>query len=636
MKLVLILSFVAVISANPSSVNRGFANLVFSLTDDYMDDMEEILSSEEVYLNALDRQEEVYYSEVELLIGEELELADEPINEDAENEEESDSDDPDISNLPEEFDNRARGIMHRAIHQGMCGSCGWVSGTQTLEARIALVSENWIPYSIQELMNCAGKQCIGVQPYSVNTQVRKSGFVVPEYEIPYTKRACVQEDVGKKACYAKCGRVNPADFTNALDDQFVFIAGTRAAHSEAKLIEALQDGPVTTCFSKKSVQEGERCSPGCSHANSIVGYNKEKLIIQESYGKTWGGMDDGSWKTTKGSICATAITNKAYYPHVMYDFDRANAYYSSVEGGVDEGELKFVVKEKNGILANTTRNWGTAKNKCAFLGSACEGVVALSSGAFELVSDFGAGSEGEQAAFKKSQMVVYLRHEGSGKYIGIKKNKKGLHLIAVAKAKAAPFFTSYARFISFQYPEYHLVDNKLELIVGGTKEIDVTKSWTLNSCNIYNDVSGNSFDQIPDKKGVISLGSNKYDAAASTQKFNVGLSGKWMLQSTDLNMALASRKGISMFTDDKKSSILRFRWNARQIITDRGIPFNTDMKLAGVDFKFEDKENAMRPRDCTVSKLIPIGFEDNLALEDGKLVMSSNTDSRWTIEYADL
>lgn len=637
MKLVLILTLVAVISANPSSLNRGFYSLVSSLTDDYMDDMEEILGSEQVYLDALEREEEVSYSEVELLIGEEEELEDEPINEDGE-EEESDSGDPDISTLPEELDNRARGIVHRAIYQGMCGSCGWVSGTQTLEARMAFISENWIPYSIQNFMNCAGRPCVGAQPYTVNTQVRKSGVAVPEYEIPYTKRACVKEDEGKKACYAKCGAKNPADFTNALHDQFVFIAGTREARSEAKLIAALQEGPVTTCFSKKSKQEGERCSPGCSHANSIVGYDKEKFIIQESYGKNWGGMNDGSWRTTKGSICAVAITKKAYYPKIMYDYDRANAYFTAVEGGVKKEELKFVDREKYGIVPNNTRNWGTAKNKCAFLGSACKGVVQLSPEVVELVSDFGAGSSGDLPAFKKVQMVVYLRHEGTGKYVGIKKNKKGLHLIAVQKGNAAPFFTSYARFISFQYPRYHLVDNDLERIVGGIKDIDVTKGWTLNGCNIYNDVSGNSFDQVPNEKGEITLGSSKYDATSSTQKFNVGLSGKWLLKSTDLNLALASRKkgGVATFTDHPKASVKRFRWNARQIITERGNPFTTDMTLAGRDFKFEDKEYAMTPRDCTVSKLIPIGFEDHLALEDGKLVMSSDTDSRWTFEYGDL
>ena len=638
MKLFLIITLVAVVSASRGPMSRSFASLVSSLASDYEDDMDEILSSEEVYLDALGRNEEIYYSGVELLIGEEVELEDEPINGDDGEEEESDSGEPDVSHLPEAVDNREKGIMHKAIHQGMCGSCGWVSGTQTLEARIAYISENWIPYSIQNFMNCAGKPCLGVQPYSVNTQARKSGFIVSEDQVLYTKRECVKQDEGKKACYANCGRKNPANFVNALDDQFVIIAGTRSAQSPAKAMEALQEGPLTTCFSKKSKEEGERCSNGCSHANSIIGYNKDKWLIQESYGKSWGKYNDGSWETTKGSLCGDSIIKKAYYPKIVYDYDRANAYFTSIEGGVNELELTVVEKEQYGITVNNTKNWGTAKNKCAFIGSACKGVTALSSGIFELISDFGAGSTGEQPAFKKVQMVVYLRHEQSGKYIGIKKNRKGkLHVIAVEKKNAAPFFTSYARFISFDYPKYHLVDNVLEPIVGGTKEIDVTKSWTLNSCNIYNDVSGNSFDQIPAKKGNdVFLGANKYDPEAPSQRFNVGLSGSWELRSSDLKLPLASRKNNRIFTLDSKATLLRFRWNARQVITTQATPYGPDMNLTGGEFKFEDKENAMRPRDCAVAKLIPMGYEDNLALENGKVVMSSNTDSRWTFEYADL
>ena len=638
MKLFLILSLAAVLSANPTnSGTREFLNLVTSLSHDYLEDMEEILDSEQVYLDALNRNEEVSYSGIELLTGEEEELEDEPINDEEDQEEESDSGEPDISNLPEVVDSRDKGIMHIPIWQGMCGSCGWVSGTQTLEARIAFISENYVPYSIQNFMNCAGKPCVGAQPYSVTTQLRKSGFAVPEQEVPYTKRKCVNEGTGKSACYAKCGRKNPANFSNALEDQFVIIAGTRAAHSEAQLMQALQEGPVTTCFSKKKSKDGERCSPGCSHANSIIGYDPEKLLVQESYGRNWGKDKNGTWKTTRGSICAKAIIKKAYYPKIFYDYGRANGYYTAIEGGVSKEELQFVDKEKFGITANNTRNWGTAKNKCAFLGSACKGVVRISEEEVELVANFGAGSSGDLSAFKKFQMVSYLKHEGSGKYIGIKKNKKGLHLVTVDKvANAAPFFSSYARFISFQYPNYHLVNNKLEEIVGGLKDIDVMKSWTLNGCNIYNDVSGLSFDQVLNAKSKkMELTSNKYDATSSTQKFNVGLSGSWMLISSDSGLPYASKGDRRIFTDDSKASVFRLRWNARQIITKMGRSYNSDMKIDG-DFDFEKKEHSMRPRDCAISRLIPLGFEDNLAVENGKLVMSSETESRWTLEYADL
>lgn len=571
-----------------------------------------------------------------LSITDDTDLYEEPELEEEFEEEPDAMVDPDSTKaLPEELDLREKGIMHKSVNQGSCPACGWVSGTQTLEARIALVSENHIPYSIQNFMNCAGRPCVGVQPYSVTTQVKQNGVIVPEDEVPFTKKQCVGEGEGKSACFAKCGARHPASFNNTLHDQFVIVAGTGNAETEAQLMEALQDGPVTTCFSKKSVEPGERCSNGCAHANSIIGYTKDKWLLQESYGSSWGEFNDGSWLTTKGSKCSDAIIKKAYFPRIFYDYDRANAYYTPVEGGVSEKELKFVDGERYGITNANRKNVGTAKNKCAFLGAACKGVVALSSGAFELVSNFGPGSIGDQAAFRKVQMVIYLKHEELGKYIMIKEKKKKLTAVD-SKEQASPFFTSYGRFISFQYPSYHLVDNKMERILGGLNDIDIFGTWSLTNCNLYNDESGNSFDLVEAAKGKTYLGGSKYDPTSPTQQFNIGLSGDWTIESSKLEQLLAERKNLVTFTDDSKAAVKRFRWNARQIINNIGHPFTPDMVQSKADFKFEDNENAMRPRNCGISKLIPMGWEDHLAMENNEIVMSSNVDRSWTFEYGDL
>ena len=604
----------------------GVPELISNLQN--VDGLEEWERSEEAYVKR-------FVNDLQFLIGEESELEDDPDEEQAE--EEITLRRGDLESLPEELDWRDKGVMHAAIYQGVgCGSCGWVSGTQTLEARIAIVSENYIPYSIQNFMNCAGKPCVGVQPYAVTTQVKKSGFIVPEEEIPYTKKQCLKEGDGKSACYAKCGAMHPNRFSNSLRDQFVIIAGTGKASSEEHLIKALQDGPVTTCYHLKSVEEGERCSSGCQHANSVVGYTPDKWILQDSYGKDKFEYNDGSWRTSRGSECGTAIINKAHFPRIFYDYDRANAYYTPVEGGVREEELEFVDREIYGVTDADGTNVGTAKNKCAFLGSACKGVVALSSGSFGLVSNFGAGTHGDQIAFRKVQMVIYLKHEESGRYIGIQQIYGKLEVTSVHKDKAAPFFTSYSRFISFQYPTYHLVDNKMELIVGGVEDIDEAQSWTLNNCNIYNDASGNSFDLI---SGDL-LGGKKADLTSTTQRFNIGLSGNWTIVSSKLKLPLVEGKKKSKtwrrFSEDKKASIVYFRWNARQIISDKGHPFNSNMELSEADFKFEDQENTMRPRYCGISKLQAFGIDDHLAMENNKVVMSSTMDSSWTIEHGDL
>ena len=136
------------------------------------------------------------------------------------------------------------------------------------------------------------------------------------------------------------------------------------------------------------------------------------------------------------------------------------------------------------------------------------------------------------------------------------------------------------------------------------------------------------------------LTSNKYNSTASSQKFNIGLSGEWSLTSSDTGLPLVKRKGgYKVFSEDPKATILRFRWNARQIINIFGKPYNSSMMLDEQDFKFENKEFSMRPRDCAIRTWDPITVEENmyyLAVEKGELVMSSDTDTRWTFEYADL
>ena len=542
-----------------------------------------------------------------------------------------------IETLPEELDLRKTGMIHEPIYQGTCNGCGWISGTQALEARVAIVSENYIPYSLQSFMNCAGKPCIGGQPYAVTTQAKKRGMIVPEGEIPFTKNDCVKAGEGKSACYAQCGYLHPEKYTNTLHDQFVVIGGTGHAGTEEELMAALQDGPATTCFSKKSVQEGERCSQGCTHANSIIGYTKTSWLLQESYGKRWGPFDDGTWTTTKGSLCAQAVNQKAYFPRVFYDYDRANAFYKAVKDGLSEQDIQFVDKEKYGIKDSDKVNVGTAKNKCAFLGSACKGVVKLNTGTFELVAEMGSGG-GDLTAFRKVQMVTYLKHERVGMYVGLKETKKGLKPVMVEKSKAAPFFSSYSRLISFDYPLYHLVDDKMKPVVEGVQNIDKADSWTLRNCQIQSDVSGKCFDLLQGRKGQNTLGGKICDPTSTSQKFDVGLSGEWILRSVELGFPLATLKDETVFTDNPKASIKTFRWNARQIINDKAHPFKPDMETSAEDFKFGRGENEMRPRSCGISKLTPTGSDDHLGVNsrNGKVFMSSEMDSNWTFEYGDL
>ena len=275
MKLLLVL---LISSHAHSGIVRQFLGIITSVAPDYSDnEIEDMINSEASFKESLAANMDVFYSPVELLIGAEQEL-----ETDEEEELMAGGPGPNLESLiiPDHVDVRELDIMHAPIYQGGCGSCGFVSGTQTLEARMALVSENHIPYAIQNFMNCKHRICTGAQPFSINTYAKQSGFIVPESEMAYTKRECLKWGPGTSGCL--CGDEHPDQFTNALDDQFAVILGTRSAQSEAQLLTALQSGPVTTCYSGggKKDGEGQRCTKGCTHANSIIGYNDHELLIQ--------------------------------------------------------------------------------------------------------------------------------------------------------------------------------------------------------------------------------------------------------------------------------------------------------------------------------------------------------------------
>ena len=72
-----------------------------------------------------------------------------------EDDEEIDDDDTEEANLddyPDKLNHKTLGNMGHAIGQGMCGNCWAISGVQTLEARIGMVSENYVKYSISAVI----------------------------------------------------------------------------------------------------------------------------------------------------------------------------------------------------------------------------------------------------------------------------------------------------------------------------------------------------------------------------------------------------------------------------------------------------------------------------------------------------
>merc|ERR1712142_292317 len=105
-------------------------------------------------------------------------------------------------------------------------------------------------------MNCKERVFKGAVPYSMNTYVKQSEYIVPEEEMRYVKYQCKKWE---EKCH--CGQ-HMGNYTNLLDEQHVLVKTARAA-TEAGVIAALQSGPVTTCFKSK---KGAQCTSSCEHA----------------------------------------------------------------------------------------------------------------------------------------------------------------------------------------------------------------------------------------------------------------------------------------------------------------------------------------------------------------------------------
>ena len=533
--------------------------------------------------------------------------------------------------MPRSLNNHDRGVVSPAIHQGAgCGACGQVSGVQSLEARIALVSENWVPYSIQNFMNCDGRVCVGTQPYRMATLLRKTNWVVPTNELPWTKNACKKWGPGTTKCY--CGH-EMGNYTNVLDDQFVFIGPTVRAETKEKLKFALQSGPATTCFMRggskrlaEALQIPVRCRSGCDHANSVIGYTEDSLFLQESYGKNWGRFGNGTWENGFEDPCGEAILKKAYFTVVFYDYDRANAYYEEVE--VSESRFQYLKFEPGlHFTENDLKNIGTAKNRCAFLGKYCKGVFETSSGEIKLISSLSGKDKKKKKKkkqsnvatdlvtyFQKTQMVIYLHNDGAKTYIQIKMKKGNPRIKMTTKLKkASPFFTSYGRIISYQYPQYHLVNNRLEKIEGDIKDsrkVDQSTTWALEDCNLQNIGSGKSLAlkkmEINDGKKTTSeygLAGKRTDMNADSQRFSVGISGNWLLVSSRLQRPLLLNKKTRAKTFAQpggKTKLTKFRWNGQQLISMIGKPFDKNFEvISGSYFKFSSNpDNAVVPAGC--------------------------------------
>ena len=532
-------------------------------------------------------------------------------------------------------------LYPHALNQGRCNLCGWISGAQALSSRVAIVTDNYQPWSIQNIIRCSqSKICKGTHPYRVNTILSKHlDYIILEKDNPFVGKAC--EKYNNCTCISA---MNSSSHYLLRNIQWFFIGPNVRAENVTELEKALQFGPVTTCFTRNNSKSvGDQCSSGCKHANTIIGYDKDKWYLQESYGPNYKYpkknpiLTNGTWFAYRNTSCERALLEKTYYPKVFFDYDKANAYFTAE--AVNENDIILLNKSSINVYPADFINIGMAKMRCSLLGNKCKGVTMLSSGNVELIESISASNTNSTNAsmisiFRKTQMVIYLRHSG-GQYLGIKKQKSNYILTPAANvSSAAPFFISNARIISFQYPDY-LLANWAKLKYHNVSIPEYKTFWKLENANLKNIASGLSMDVDQDGK----ITGTDYKPDSISQRFNLYLSGEWAIYSRGRKQSLKEiKESTYKFADMLEVQRIGYlRWQSRQVVTRKGKPFNSSWKLGDGYLNIAEKDNHVAPTDTELA--LQMGNKRYLGLQSGRVVHFAKPaapTTRWNMEYGNL
>ena len=527
--------------------------------------------------------------------------------------------------------------MDTTVYQGQCNICGWVSGTQTLSSRVGIETGVFYPWSIRNIIRCnrgANKTCSGIHPNSLPGVISKSmDEIVLNSARPFK---------GCRKPIAACSCLNSSTstaHTQLRNKQWFYVGPVIKVRTAEEMEQALQSGPVTAIFNRKSYGKntGNNCVTGGAHANSVIGYNQNYWYLQESVGKfrypagkasAIRGMEkltDGTWYTERNSNCSDAILRRAAYPIVFYDYDKGNAYFTPKK--VAEDRISYKEEPK----FNST---GIAKRECSLMGANCIGFVKMESGAVKLIKSISSSKSTANSIniFHKTQMAFFLKHN-KGKYVGRVKNSPDKLKLVKRRSSAMPFFSSYNRIISYENPQQLLgADGKLQS--HSIDDYSHRHVWRIYDVNLRNLKSGKSMSV--DKAGNI-IG-EVYNQNSIAQRFNLALSGAWRIHSRSLKKDLRKKSNVEFrFIEGKKYKNLEYlRWQARQVVTNKGKPFNSNWKLGDGYFKLEDRDNQVAPTDFVLGGI----YSSNYLVVDKKnnieVGPKAEGMARWTLDPKDI
>jgi len=220
------------------------------------------------------------------------------------------------SEIPDEVDWVAKGMVVPVKNQGSCGSCWTFSTTGAVESAWAIAGNKLVSLAEQQLVDCAGgfknHGCNGGLPSQAFQYLMWTGGQEGEADYKYTARD------GK--CQFKSSLIK-AKISNEFNI-------TEGDETDTGLPGAIVKGPVSICYQvvsdfrnyKSGVYQSTHCKNGpmdVNHAVLATGYGTEKstpyYMVKNSWGTSFG--IKGYFKIIRGkNMCGLATCSS--YPIV--------------------------------------------------------------------------------------------------------------------------------------------------------------------------------------------------------------------------------------------------------------------------------------------------------------------------------
>jgi len=220
-------------------------------------------------------------------------------------------DDSDVSQLPDSFDWRTKGVLTPVKNQGQCGSCWSFSATGSMEAICALGSLGLEGLSEQNLVDCSRAEgnmgCQGGLMDSAFRYVISNGGIDSENYYPYTAAdgTCHYNAAGKAKCHISSFRDVAAGSETAL----------QAAVAKQPVSVAIDAGHSSFQLYKTGIYYEPACSTTkLDHGVLAVGWGIGYWLVKNSWGPTWGQAGYIQMSRNRANNCG--ISTMASYPIV--------------------------------------------------------------------------------------------------------------------------------------------------------------------------------------------------------------------------------------------------------------------------------------------------------------------------------